>query len=175
MKNKGIIIAIVAVIAVIAVIGIFAVTNQKEENVDVKTQEAKQQTQEGYQFQTQEKTIPLGVDFASLNMPKETNYYEVESCAFEGLDKEYTYDHYVVTTYPEGGTDKVKTVYFLDSEAQTTEGVKIGDTYEKMVEVYGSDYENADNQYTYTKGKTQIIFLVEEDSISDITYNYVTE
>lgn len=176
MKNKGTIIAIVVVIAILAVIGIGVMMKPKEENSEGKIQVANQQeTQSSYQFQTQEKTISLGVEFASLNMPKETSYYEVESCAFEGLDKEYTYDHYVVTTYPEEGTDKVKSVYFLDSEVQTTEGIKIGDTYEKMVEAYGSDYENSDNQYTYTKGKTQIIFLVEENTISDITYNYVTE
>ena len=108
-------------------------------------------------------------------MPKEKEYSEIESCAFEGLDKEYTYDHYMIATYPEGEKDKVKTVYFLDEEAQTTEGVKMGDTYEKMVEVYGENYEQLDNQYTYEKGKTQLIFLIEDNVISQIEYNYVTE
>ncbi len=177
MKNKGIIIAIiVVVIAVLAVAGFFMMQNKDSENKETETKTAKvEESKDVYQFKADDKTVQLGVEFASLNMPKEKEYSEIESCAFEGLDKEYTYDHYMIATYPEGEKDKVKTVYFLDEEAQTTEGVKMGDTYEKMVEVYGENYEQLDNQYTYEKGKTQLIFLIEDNVISQIEYNYVTE
>ncbi len=177
MKNKGTIIAIIFVVLALVIIGVFIILNSKQEAKIVENAETSvsQESKDVYQFQAEDKMVQLGVDFTSLNMPKEKDYAEMESCAFEGLDKEYTYDHYVISTYPEGEIDKVKSVYFLDEEAQTTEGVKIGDTYDKMVEVYGEDYQNTDNQYTYEKEKTQIIFLVEDNVISQIEYNYVTE
>ena len=177
MKNKGTIIAIIVVVIVLAIIGVFVLTNSKQENKTTGATEPSisQESKDVYQFQAEDKTVQLGVDFASLNMPKEKDYAEMESCVFAGLDKEYTYDHYVISTYPEGETDKVKSVYFLDEEVQTAEGVKIGDTYERMVEVYGENYQNSDNQYTYEKEKTQIIFLIEDNVISQIEYNYVTE
>lgn len=177
MKNKGIIIAIVVVVAILAVGGFLIFGNSKQETETIETNTTTQQesAKEVYQFKAEDKTVDLGVEFASLNMPKENEYSEIESCAFEGMDKEYTYDHYMIATYPDGDKDKVKTVYFLDEEAQTTEGVKMGDTYEKMVAVYGENYQKSDDQYTYEKGKTQLIFLIEDNVISQIEYNYVTD
>ena len=40
---------------------------------------------------------------AALGEPQ--SYFEAESCAFEGLDKTYTYSGFVITTRPEGEKD----------------------------------------------------------------------
>ena len=88
------------------------------------------------------------------------------------MDKIYTFDNYEVHTYPENNTDKVLSVYFLNDQISTTEGVKIGDSMDKMVETYGDGYEQLDTQYTYTKGLTQLKFIVENDVITSIEYNY---
>ena len=43
---------------------------------------------------------------------------------------------------------------------------------DKMVETYGDGYEQLETQYTYTKGLTQLRFIVENDAITSIEYNY---
>ena len=88
------------------------------------------------------------------------------------MDKIYTFDNYEIHTYPENSTDKVLSVYFLNDQVSTTEGVKIGDSMDKMVETYGDSYEQLETQYTYTKGLTQLKFIVENDVITSIEYNY---
>ena len=91
------------------------------------------------------------------------------------LDKTYTYENYEITTYPDGDKDKIYTIYFLNAEAKTQEGVAVSDSLQKMLEIYGENYEIQGNQYTYTKGKTQLQFIVENDVITSIQYSYITE
>lgn len=43
---------------------------------------------------------------------------------------------------------------------------------DKIVDVYGDNYEQLDTQYTYSKGLTQIKFIVEDNTITSIEYNY---
>ena len=107
-----------------------------------------------------------------MDLGEPNDYYEVQSCAFDGMDKIYTFDNYEVHTYPDNGTDKVLSIYFLNDQVSTTEGVKIGDSLSSMLEVYGDGYEQLDTQYTYSKGLTQLRFIVENDVITSIEYNY---
>lgn len=116
--------------------------------------------------------IELGSEFKVEKYGKENSYSEIESCAFEGLDKTYTYDHYEIYTYPENEKDYILSIYFLDEEIETTEGIKISDTYEDMTKTYGEDFKKEDNLYTYTKGKTNLKFIIENDFITSIEYTY---
>lgn len=176
MKKVGIIIALILLIALV-VFGTILL-NQKEETTPVSTEENQSAAQESentediYLFKDNDKEIPLGAEYSSLNLGDAKDYYEVQSCAFDGMDKIYTFDNYEIHTYPDNGTDKVLSIYFLNDQVSTTEGVKIGDSLDKMTEVYGTDYEQLDTQYTYTKGLTQIRFIVEDGSITSIEYNY---
>lgn len=120
-------------------------------------------------------TFELGGEFTVDKYGKELEYSETPSCAFEGLDKTYIYDHYEVATYPDGDKDYILSIYFIDTDITTTEGVAIDDTKDKMTRVYGTDYEEENNIITYTKGKTQLIFMFQEDRIISIEYSYVTQ
>ena len=178
MKKVGIVIAVIVIIALI-VAGIVFVNRQSTEQTvsseqgNKTSQEASNtETQDIYCFEDNGKKITLGAEYSSLNLGEEKDYYEVQSCAFNGMDKIYTFDNYEVHTYPENSTDKVLSVYFLNNQISTTEGVKIGDSMDKMVETYGDGYEQLDTQYTYTKGLTQLKFIVENDVITSIEYNY---
>lgn len=182
MKKVGIAIAIIVVIILVIVGVVFLNKNSEttstatssttatEENQN--TVQETENTEDVYVFEDNGKQIPLGAEYSSLNLGDAKDYYEVQSCAFDGMDKIYTFDNYEVHTYPENGTDKVLSVYFLDDQVSTTEGVKIGDSLDKMTQTYGTDYEQLDTQYTYTKGLTQLIFIVEDGSITSIEYNY---
>lgn len=178
MKKVGIIIAVIVIIALIVVGIVFA--NQQTTKQTGTTGEENKATQEAtntetediYYFEDNGKKITLGAEYTSLNLGEEKDYYEVQSCAFNGMDKIYTFDNYEVHTYPENSTDKVLSVYFLNDQVSTTEGVKIGDSMDKMVETYGDEYEQLDTQYTYTKGLTQLKFIIENNAITSIEYNY---
>lgn len=61
-----------------------------------------------------EKAAPI---LEKLGEPME--YFEAESCAFEGLDKIYTYSGFELHTYEMKGTDYVASVMFLDDSVST--------------------------------------------------------
>ena len=176
MKKVGIAVVVVIIIALIVVLVVSQ--NKKSTETTANTLENQvtsqniENTEDLYVFEDNGKKIPLGAEYSSLDLGEPKDYYEVQSCAFDGMDKIYTFENYEVHTYPEEGTDKVLSVYFLNDQVATTEGVKIGDSMDKMVEVYGDNYEQLDTQYTYSKGLTQIRFIVEDNTITSIEYNY---
>ena len=164
--KKILIIILIIVLVVIGGIEI-VVTMQNNKNNASNSSENEEKTEETFIFKDGEKEIKLGEEFSkeALGLGEEKNYSEIASCAFEGLDKTYTYENYEITTFPDGDKDKVS----------TTEGVKISDDKEKMISTYGEEYETQGNQYKYNKGKTNIEFIVENDIITSIQYSYVTE
>ena len=99
------------------------------------------------------------------------SYFEAKSCAFEGLDKTYTYDHFRIVTYQDGEIDKISSIVFLDDIEETQEGVGIGMTKEDMENAYGTEYEENGDMVIYTKDGKHLSFLVKDDVIESIEYN----
>ena len=125
-----------------------------------------------YVFKYDGKSYNLGEKFNINDYDEPSEYSEVASCAFEGLDKTYKYDHFELTTYPVNGEDKLYIVYFLDDEIKTNEGIKISDSFEDMINAYGNDYYQEVNLYSYIDGKRSIDFIVQNDVITSISYTY---
>lgn len=173
MKKK-VLIGIVIVLVVIGVIEI-AVTMSNSPKTDKNKAQTAETTKDVYTFSDGDKKAVLGEEFNKDAFGKEENYSEIASCAFEGLDRTYTYTDYEITTFPDGDKERVFSVYFLNENIQTQEGVKITDSFDKMKEVYGEPANQQGNQYVYTKGKTNIEFIVEEDVITSIQYSYTAE
>ncbi len=123
-----------------------------------------------YTFSYNGMEFVLGDVFTTDKYGKEVNYSEVPSCAFEGIDKTYTYDNYEVTTYPDGDTDRISSVLFKGTDVKTPEGVGIEDTKDDMISKYGNDFKQNENQYTYTLENTHLEFVIEDDVISSIEY-----
>lgn len=97
-------------------------------------------------------------------------YFESESCAFPGLDKVYTYNSFEISTYPKNNVDYISGVFLLDDTVSTKEGVYLYQSIEDMKRAYGENYKEANGVYTYTKGKSQISFMIKEDKIIQIEY-----
>jgi predicted small lipoprotein YifL len=116
--------------------------------------------------------IRLHADMApileKLGQPKK--YTESASCAFEGLDKTYTYDSFVIQTYPQGDKDYVYCFWFVDDFAQTNEGIKIGDSQDKVETAYGAESFNGSNAYTLTKGDGVFTVIIKDGVVSSIQY-----
>lgn len=99
------------------------------------------------------------------------SYFESESCAFQGLDKVYTYSGYTIRTYPDGQDDYVLSIELRDDTVSTPEGVYIGDAESDVISAYGNPDEKGDGSVTYYKGGTALTFIVDDDGcVSAITY-----
>lgn len=116
-----------------------------------------------------------GTEFKRNAFNDQPEYSEIESCAFEGLDKVYTYDDVEITTANINGKETIYSVYFLSENITTTEGIKLSDEKAKMIEKYGNNYDNFGNQYSYTKGIVKLAFIIENDIINSIEYTYIVD
>lgn len=103
------------------------------------------------------------------------SYTEETSCAFDGLDKNYAYTSFIMTTYPDKDKDRVNSVTLMDDTVSTTDGISIGDTKEKVEEVYGADSFNGVNAYIMSEGESQLTIIMENDKVSSIQYTAVFE
>ena len=101
------------------------------------------------------------------------NYYESPSCAYIGLDKCYVYEGFSIYTYPDDkAEDHVLQVVLTDDSLSTPEGLIIGDTSEKVIELYGEDYVESDGSYAYTLGKTTLNVIIQNGTVVSIQYCY---
>ena len=121
--------------------------------------------------------ITPGKTFKEKSISKKASKSTLPSCAFEGNDNVYTYDNIEITANVSGKTETIYSVYFIDETAETSEGIKIGDTKKKLIEVYGDNYIDDISVITYVDetGKRQINFEIENDEITGIEYVLVIE
>ena len=101
------------------------------------------------------------------------SYYESPSCAYIGLDKCYVYNGFSIYTYPDdNAVDHVLQIILTDDTLSTPEGLIIGDTAEKVIELYGKDYVESDGSYAYTLGKTTLMIIMKNNRVQSIQYCY---
>lgn len=98
------------------------------------------------------------------------DYFEAPSCAFEGLDKIYTYSGFELETYPVGDEDHISAVIIKDDSVATAEGVSIGDSREKLEQTYGTDSSLESGMVVYGKDGMKLCFILQDDEIISIEY-----
>lgn len=98
-------------------------------------------------------------------------YFEAPSCAFEGVDKMYTYNGFELDTYPMNGKDYVSAVTFKDDMVSTAEGISIGDTEEKVKKAYGECAADKEGVLAYEKDGMKLCFIVQAGSVMSIEYH----
>lgn len=120
------------------------------------------------------KKVTISVDsdmsavLAELGDPLQ--YFEAASCAFEGLDKTYTYSHFIIETYPSKSGDKISAIDLTDDLVSTKEGLSIGSSKETMEKLYGTDHEVNGTEYIYHKGDMSLKIMFTDGKVSYITY-----
>ena len=100
------------------------------------------------------------------------SYTEEKSCAFDGLDKNFVYSSFILTTYPDGDMDRINSVTLQDDTVSTADGISIGDTQEKVEEKYGADNFNGINAYIMTdsSNQAQLTVIIDGGKVSSIQY-----
>jgi uncharacterized lipoprotein YehR (DUF1307 family) len=102
------------------------------------------------------------------------SYFEAESCAFNGLDKTYTYAGFVISTRPEGEKDFVNSILLTDDSVTTPEGVYIGSSKGAVIAAYGEGDE-VGLSLSYVKGDCTLNFIFDGDTVISIEYLPVVE
>lgn len=132
---------------------------------------------EGFSFTSGSTKIEMNADASAIveELGDPDDYFESESCAFEGLDKVYTYPGFHLNTYPVDDKDYVLSVDFMDDTVATDEGISIGSTKDEVTEAYGDPAEESDTSMVYEKGDTEMTIGLDGDSVSSLEISAVTE
>ena len=105
---------------------------------------------------------------AALGEPQ--SYFEAESCAFDGLDKTYTYAGFIITTRPDKDQDFISSIRLTDDSSTTREGAYIGCGAEQIRAIYGDPENDLESAFFYTKGASMLSFILEDDAVVSIEY-----
>ena len=151
----------------------------KQEDASVKADSGKagdaagkEDTGDGYAFAAGDVTVNMKQNASEIldRLGEPENYSETPSCAFEGIDKIYSYKGWDLYTYPDGDEDFVNSVYFESADIRTPEGVGPGSTVDDVKAAYGEDFEEEFDTYTYTKGQTRLQFITDGETVEAVEY-----
>lgn len=121
--------------------------------------------------------LPMNAEFAPLLdfLGEPDSYFEAASCAFDGLDKTYTYDGVEIITYPDGERDYISSVRILDGGVSTPEGITIGSTPEEVTAACGEDFQDLGTQYVYEDGDARLSILFEDGAAISVEYTAIND
>lgn len=121
--------------------------------------------------------LPMNADFAPLLafLGEPDSYFEAASCAFDGLDKTYTYAGLEIITYPDEDVDRISSVRILDGSVSTPEGVTVGLSQAEVTAAYGEDYDEVGLQYAYEDGDTILSILFDGDTAVSVEYTAIND
>lgn len=142
---------------------------------DTTPQEETPVATESFSFTLAGVTLVPGNAFDADALPEATELFQVPSCAIEGTDDVYNYDTVEVTAYNDGTGPVIYSIYLLDPNTATDEGLYLGDEKAQVESLYGTDYEDIDGELVYTKGMTELRIILEEDLVVSIEFRMVTE
>lgn len=126
----------------------------------------------GYVFQHGGTVVSVDADMAPVleKLGEPAKYFEAASCAFQGLDKTYTYNSFEIQTYPQGDKDYISVIILKDDAVSTAEGCYIGCSREDVTKAYGTDYTEQGSMLVYKKDGMKLCFLLENDAVTSIQY-----
>ena len=145
--------------------GDIAFTVGGEQNNTQATQQVQEET-EGFYFMAGDVMVTPGMTFDADMLPAES-VYEVPSCALEGTDNVYSYGSYEITAFNGGEKEVVYSVFFVEPDVSTPEGLANGDDLSKAKELYGECKED-DAAWVFTRGNTELYVIAEDDVIVSI-------
>ena len=116
------------------------------------------------------------IDYVIDRLGEPRGVFEAPSCAFDGIDRIFSYPGIQIYTYPKGDSDFIHTIGFLDDTVRTSEGgIRLGSKLQAVLDAYGDDYEFDTGMYKFTRGLTSLEFLVDDDMVTGISYGFRIE
>lgn len=131
----------------------------------------------GYLFKYNDAAIAVDEDMSLVLkvLGEPVSYYEAPSCAYQGMDKVYTYMDFEIDTYSlentENAADYISAIILKNDMVETAEGIYIGCTLDEVKSAYGNNYREDEGMLVYTKDGMELMFIIEDDGIvSSIQY-----
>lgn len=143
---------------------------REDDDAEAPEQETPKEETGVFGFAYKDATLIPGelVDLSTL--PKYSSVAEVPSCAFGGNDNVYNFKTFELTTYFGESEERVYSIYFIDPNLPTTEGLRLGDTVDDMKSLYGENYEAEGTSCIYTRGDTLLVIITNKDIVTSIEY-----
>lgn len=126
----------------------------------------------GYYFETNGVVIQIDAPAAPIleKLGEPMNYFEAKSCAFDGMDKIYSYSGYEFQTYTLEDVDYVFSIRFLDDSVSTREGISLNASLEDVTKAYGAEYETSTKQVIFKDTGCKLTFLMADDAVAAVEY-----
>ncbi|HHT51501.1 MAG TPA: hypothetical protein GXZ78_08600 [Eubacteriaceae bacterium] len=147
------------------------------ENTAGPVNNGEEQQSKGFEFVYNGITIRMYDEASQIleGLGEEVDYFEAESCAFQGMDKIYTYGPFELHTHEIDGIDHVSSIIFLDDSISTKEGIYLFSSLDEVLQAYGDNYTEEHGLYTYEMGNSKLLILIEDDEVVSIEYMAKTE
>ena len=145
-------------------------TDESEDNADVTPV-----SDEAFSFTYDGTKITLGSSYADVKaaIGDATSEFTQTTCAFEGVLNMYTYgsSFEIDETVPDDGDSFISAIYLTDDLVSTEEGLKVFQTKDDAVAIYGEANESGDTFLNYVKGNTVLRIVTDENgTITSIGY-----
>ena len=98
------------------------------------------------------------------------SYYESASCGYTGMDMFYQYKGFELTVNTIDGKDVVTAIFIADDTITIPEGLRIGDSEDRIESLLGSGYEKDGRAYNFKDGSTLLQILVKDGAVISIEY-----
>lgn len=122
-------------------------------------------------------TLPGGIITFDQNITQATallgedyQYAEAISCAYDGLDKTFSYDGIEIITYPDGEQDFVNEIILTSGGYSTSRGTCVGDSLSELTAAYGPDYKASGALVEYELGTSVLSFTIKDDVVVTIDF-----
>ncbi len=125
---------------------------------------------EPFYFEYEGVLIMPGEAFDSSALPDADSVYTQASCAIEGEDNVYNYTAFEVTAFDDGSGEVVYSIYFIDPNITTPEGLVPGDNLSLVEELYGNNYVEDGTAIVYTREDTQLSIILQDEVVISIEY-----
>lgn len=161
----------IALVLFVCLLGGFVFLNSNSQK-----NEEGEEVVEAYSFVYDNQTLTVGDEFKDYLIAAEYNVSEVANCAFASANQVYTYDDLEIVPATVDEKRVIYSVYFITLEVSTEEGIKLGDSLDDVLNTYGDNYEQPlTNKYVYTKGKTELSFIFDDDVVTSIEYTLLVD
>ena len=151
-------------------------TVQEIEVVVPETQAVQEAVQrEEFSFRVNGAELLPGAVFDASVLPEVSSIYQVPSCAIVGTDNVYNYETFELTAFDDGEKEVIYSILLLDPNIATEEGLALGDTADKVLQLYGSDYVQEGTAWIYPAEKSMLCVVVQADHVVSIEYRMETE
>ena len=128
-----------------------------------------------YSFTAEGVELIPGADFDPAVLPEAASLYQVPSCAIEGTDNVYNYETFEITAYNDGTGEVIYSIYIIDPNITTPEGLALGDSLDRVMELYGEAYQQNGTAYEFSGNGTMLSIIIQNDTVGSIEYRMITD